>query len=322
MKNLTLLLFCLATLLLAAEPGPEFRVAQIAPEGRLWGTSYPRALPSLLAFLKENTTLNPCEEPLLLPDFADERLFSCPFVYCNAGDRDDWTLTDEEAAALRRYLEAGGFLFLDAGINAAFLRENPRLGQHHSFAEWEADPKISAAMHQVFPEIDLKPLTNDDPLYSAFFQGLPETSLLPDTVREYTIREKWPNGVYSAVALRLHGRIAVLVTPIIAMGWARNSLGLWETTISFRVLESASNLGNLLQNAAYNGPRFEVTRQDGAKDIIFCQSADASTPAWCHEPNDQWRVFRYYSSREISDFAHVFYTRFATNIFVYALTGG
>ena len=322
MKRLLMLLLCLACLLPASEPGPEFRVAQIVPEGNLWGTHYPRALSSLLASLKETTTLNPCPEPLMLQDFADERLFTCPFVYCNAGDREDWTLSAEEADALRRYLEAGGFLLLDAGINAAFLRENPFFGQHHSFAEWEADPKIVAAMHQVFPEYDFKPLANDDPLYTAFYKGLPDTSLLPETVREYTIREKWPNGVYSAVALRLKGRIAVLVTPIIAMGWGKNSLGMWDTTISFRVLESADNLGDLLQNAAYNGPRFEVTRQDGAKDIVFCQSADATTPAWCHEPNDVWRVFRYYNSREISDFAHVFYTRFATNIFVHALTGG
>jgi len=31
-------------------------------------------------------------------------------------------------------------------------------------------------------------------------------------------------------------------------------------------------------------------------------------------------VFRYYASREISDFAHVFYTRLGTNILLYALT--
>jgi hypothetical protein len=43
-------------------------------------------------------------------------------------------------------------------------------------------------------------------------------------------------------------------------------------------------------------------------------------PAWVNEPEGNWRVFRYYSSREISEYAHVFYTRLGVNIFIYALT--
>ena len=57
---------------------------------------------------------------------------------------------------------------------------------------------------------------------------------------------------------------------------------------------------------------------DNDKDIIYCQ--EAATPAWANEPGNKWRVFRYYGSREISDFAHVFYTRLGTNILVHALT--
>ena len=43
-------------------------------------------------------------------------------------------------------------------------------------------------------------------------------------------------------------------------------------------------------------------------------------PSWANEPGGKWRVFRYYGSREISDFAHTFYTQFGTNIILYALT--
>ncbi len=110
----------------------------------------------------------------------------------------------------------------------------------------------------------------------------------------------------------------MLVTPIVAMGWGKNSLNQWETTIRFRILEGSKGLPELLANAAYSGPRFEVVREDGGKDVIYCQ--EGALPAWAQEPDGNWRVFRYYSSQEISDFAHVFYTRLGSNILVHALT--
>jgi hypothetical protein len=137
-------------------------------------------------------------------------------------------------------------------------------------------------------------------------------------VREFVVNEKWPDGTYSMVALHVKGRIAVLASPIIAMGWGKNSLGGWQTTIRFRIREGTEGLSDTLKTAAYDGARFETTREDGGKDVIYCQKK--ALPAWVEEPGGHWRVFRYYGSREISDFAHVFYTRLGTNILVYALT--
>ncbi len=298
-------------------PGPEVRIGQLVG-GEAMGRRYGDALPSLLKHLREETTLNVVPEPVILPNFEDERLFTLPFVYANFADRADWTFTETERANLKGYLERGGFLFLDAGISAAFLRENSMLGQHHSFAEWDASPEVKKAFEPVFPGKEFTPLKRSHPLYRSFYEGLPDTGILPDTVRSYVEKEKWPDGTYSAVALRLEGRIAVLVTPIIAMGWGRNSLGSWSTMIRFRVLEDAEGLSDALQTAAYSGARFEVVREDDAKDVIYCQKA--ALPAWANEPDGRWRVFRYYGSREISDFAHVFYTRLGTNILVYAMT--
>ena len=254
----------------------------------------------------------------MLNDFSDERLRQCPFVYANFADRKEWTFSEQEVSSLRDYLSRGGFLYIDAGITASFLREHPELGQHHSYAEWEASPEIRNAFQAVFPDLTFQALKRSDPLYSAFYQGLPDTSLLPETVRAYTEQEKWPEGTYSAAALRIKGRIAVLVTPIVAMGWGKNSLNQWETTIRFRILEGSKGLPELLSTAAYSGPRFEVVREDGGKDVIYCQ--EGALPAWAQEPGGNWRVFRYYNSQEISDFAHVFYTRLGTNILVHALT--
>ena len=207
---------------------------------------------------------------------------------------------------------------MDAGINAEFLRENRELGQHHSFAEWDACPEIKDAFATVFPGRAFRPLPRSHVLFRSFYDGLPDASLLPDTVRTFVIREKWPDGTYSAVGLHLDGRLAVLVTPIVAMGWGQDRTGGWTTTIRFRVRESTDGLSEYLETAAYSGERFEVVREDGDKDVIYCQRQ--ALPAWVEEPEGRWRVFRYYGSREISDFAHLFYTRLGTNILVYALT--
>jgi len=96
------------------------------------------------------------------------------------------------------------------------------------------------------------------------------------------------------------------------------TLGGWVTNIRFRIREGTEGLSDYLRKAAYSGARFEVTREDGAKDTIYCQKH--ALPAWVQEPGGRWRVFRYYGSREISDFAHEFYTRLGVNILAYAMS--
>jgi len=296
---------------------PEVRIAQLM-SGRAVMRRYADALPSLLKHVREKTTLNVVPEPVVLSSFEDDRLFECPFIYANFADREDWTFSALEKSNLKKYLERGGFLYVDGGINAEFLRENSELGQHHSFADWDADPRLKEAFSGIFPEQTFRPLKRSDAIYRSFYQGLPDASLLPDTVRDFVVNEKWPDGTYSMVALYVDGRIAVLASPIVAMGWGKNSLGGWRTTIRFRIREGTEGLSDSLRTAAYDGARFEATREDGGKDVIYCQ--DEAMPAWAEEPGGHWRVFRYYGSREISDYAHIFYTRLGTNILVYALT--
>ncbi|MBP5670852.1 MAG: DUF4159 domain-containing protein [Lentisphaeria bacterium] len=301
-----------------AAVGDEIRVGQLVVGGGLHRSFYPNALPSLLRHIRKTTTANVSDDPVVLTSFADERLMSLPFVYVNFADRIDWTFTPEETENLRGYLERGGFLYVDSGITAAFLRERPELGQHHSYAEWEASPALQEAFKPVFPNLEFQTLRRSDELYRVFYAGLPDTSLLPDTVKSYTEQEKWPDGTYAAAVLRVKGRVAVLATPIVSMGWGKNSLGQWDSTIRFRVLEDTKGLSSYLETAAYGGARFEVAREDGGKDVIYCQ--EQAMPSWANEPGGRWRVFRYYGSREISDFAHTFYTQLGTNIVVYALT--
>lgn len=298
----------------------ELRVAQLVSAGTsVFHRNYPNALPSLLAAARETTGLPFAPEPLLLTSFTDPRLRDTPFLYINWDDRNDWESLDEtECSALRQYLEGGGMAMIDAGIAASFLRTVPGQSQHHSFAEWDPHPAVRDFFAKIFPDEQFMPLRRDDPLFRSCFEGLPDASLLPEVVRIYAQDEKWPSGTYAAVALRLHGRLAVLCTPVIAMGWGRDARG-WNTTIRFRALEGTAGLGELLETAPYSGPRFEVTREDGGKDAIYCQGN--ALPAWSQDPTGTWRVFRYYDSRQISDFTHVFYTRLGINVLISALLG-
>ncbi len=278
---------------------------------------YPYALSSLLRHINEETTARMEVEPDIAKSFEDPVIFKYPFIYVNAGDCPRWELSDTEQRNLKKYLERGGFLFVDAGISASFLRGNPMAGQHHSFAEWEETPDIRKAFKTVFPTKRFKPLKRDHALYRSFYKGLPDPKDLPDSVREFVIKEKWPEGTYSGVGLTVKGRLAVLCTPIIAMGWGKDQLGNWMTTIGFRIREGAKDLDKSLAAAAYSGESFETRREDGEMDIIYCQPR--TKPAWVKEPSGRWRIFRFYHSREISEFAHVFYTQLGTNIVVHAL---
>ena len=293
------------------------RVAQLI-QGKTLFRNYPNALPTLLDEINKRTSIKVDLDPAILPSLEDAEMFNFPFIYVNFADRKDWVFSPIEQKNLKRYLERGGFIFIDAGINAEFLRKDVRHGQHHSFADWEVSPEIKQAFSTVFPEKQFKPLERDHSIFGSFYQGLPDPSNLPDTVRDFVVNEKWPHGTYSAVVLTVKGRIAVLATPIISMGWGKNQLGNWSTNIRFRIREGVSGLSEYLETAAYSGARYEGTREDGNKDLIYCQKE--ALPAWVKEPGEKWRVFRYYQSREISDYAHAFYTQLGLNIIAYALT--
>lgn len=307
---------------------PTVKILQIvqgAPRRRM----YPYGVTTLLKHVGEKTSIHVDTEPDFAESFEDERIFDYPMIYVNFADREEWSFSDLEKKNLRDYISRGGFIHIDAGINASFLRGNRMAGQYHSFAEWEASPEVKKAFKDIFPGKTFKPLKRTHGIFRSFYKGLPETKKLPDTVREFVIKEKWPQGTYSFVAMKSKGRIAVLCTPIIAMGWGRNHLGNWVTTIGFRIREGAERLDERLKTAAYSGPRYETRREDGDKDVVFCQSERSmdmmgagieAKPAWVQEPKNKWRVFRYYHSREISEFAHEFYTQLGTNIIVYTMT--
>ena len=219
-------------------------------------------------------------------------------------------------------MELGGFVYLDAGIKASFLGAD--LG--HSYAAWEERPEVRDWLGQVFPEKAFVPLDRSHDLFRVFFKGLPKNSdlkieasqkRLPETVLTFVEQEKWPQGTYSFVGIKVKGRLACVASPICAMGWGQDEFGHWIPPISFRIRESAENFDENLKLASFTGGTFEVTREDGLKDIIY--SEPGQRPAWVQEPTGRWRIFKYYSGEEISHYAHSFYARLGMNVFLYAL---
>ncbi len=273
---------------------------------------YPDALPSLLREINKKTTAKFDTEPIFVNSLEDDALRRNVLLYINFDDQPNLTLTEGETQSLRKFLERGGFCFIDAGIKADFIGGN----RGHSFANWEARPAVAAIFEKVLPGKSFRPLSRQHDIFRCHHQGLPKGDKLPEAIREFVETEKWPQGTYSFMGLHLEERLSVLVSPIIAMGWGKDEADNWISPISFRIREGAED--TRLKAASYTGPKFETAREDGLKDIIYSQLAQL--PGWVEEPNGRWRIFRYYSGREISDYANTFYTRLGVNIFLYALS--
>jgi hypothetical protein len=283
---------------------------------------YPDALPSLLKMMNEQTNGRFDTDPLFINRLTDERLMENPILYVNCDEQPNLEFPLEERDALRRYMEQGGFVYLDAGIKASFLGAD--LG--HSYAAWEERPEVKDLFSLIFPEKTFIPLSRDHDLFRTFFRGLPKNAdlkiqasqkRLPETVLSFVEREKWPQATYSFVGIKVKGRLACVASPICAMGWGRDEFGAWIPPIAFRIRESAENFDQNLKLASFSGGTYEVTREDGLKDIIY--SENGQRPLWVQEPNGKWRIFKYYSGEEISNYAHAFYSRLGMNVFLYAL---
>ena len=87
--------------------------------------------------------------------------------------------------------------------------------------------------------------------------------------------------------------------------------------ISFRIRESAEDFDETFTESVLLGKIYEVTREDGLKDVIYLIPGKRSL--WVKEPTGRWRIFKYYSGEEISDYAHSFYASLGMNVFLYAL---
>jgi len=78
--------------------------------GAPWAHDYPTAEQNFHIALERTTTIE-VQEPNLVLDIKDDRIFEYPILYlCEPGY---WQMDEEEVARVRQYLERGGFILFD-----------------------------------------------------------------------------------------------------------------------------------------------------------------------------------------------------------------
>lgn len=113
-----------------------------------WAHDFPVAERNFMQILSEITTARTFIGGSRIVDLSDPELFRYPIAYlCEPGH---WTMSDEEADALRSYVLKGGFLIFDD-----FAR--------YDWANFEA------MMNRVLPGVQFFRLDVDHPLFNAFF---------------------------------------------------------------------------------------------------------------------------------------------------------
>ena len=122
-----------------------------------WVHGYPVAERNLMRIMKDMTYLDPHLDEINVLTLDDPELFRYPIAYII--EVGWWTLTDTEAAALRAYIDKGGFVIVDdfkvlgwRGIDSG---------------GWEP---FAANMNKVFPGVRFFDMDVDHPIFHSFFE--------------------------------------------------------------------------------------------------------------------------------------------------------
>jgi hypothetical protein len=115
-----------------------------------WAHDYPRAERNFMKILKAVTTIDPYLGPAggSIVGLGSPELFKYPVAYMS--EPGFWTMTDAEAANLRRYFQKGGFVIFDDFRGADLVNFEEQL-------------------RRALPEARLVPLDGTHPIFHAFF---------------------------------------------------------------------------------------------------------------------------------------------------------
>jgi len=173
-------------------------------DGANWSVDYPRADINLSIRLSEltNTSISrlPSGEPNnLLVRLTGPELFECPFIMMT--EVGAASITDDEAAQLRVYLEKGGFLWADDFWGS------------YAWDWWEAQLR-KALPAEEFPIVDLPP---DHPLFHTLFEvqhtpQIPSISFWAGSGGSTSERGEDSAIVHTRAVLDRRGRMIVLMT--------------------------------------------------------------------------------------------------------------
>jgi hypothetical protein len=153
----TLILFCLFGFvnLFPQKDNGNFQIARLKYNGGGDWYNDPSAEVNLLRFVSQNTNLKVKAEYKFV-DISSDEIFSYPFLFMTG--HGNAVFSKDDAARLRKYLENGGFLYIDD--------------------DYSLDKAVRREMKKVFPEKDFIELPFNYGLYHVmydFSSGPPKT---------------------------------------------------------------------------------------------------------------------------------------------------
>jgi hypothetical protein len=177
-KKTWLLLLIISAITVNAQAG-EFRITRLKYSGGGDWYNDPSAEVNLLNFIKSNTNLR-VKAQYSFVDLASDEIFDHPFLFMTG--HGNVVFSTSEAERLRKYLENGGFLYIDDdyGLDKAVRRE----------------------LKKVFPDNELVELPFSHGIYNCFYEfpaGPPKT---------HKHDENSPHGF----GIFLNGRLVVYYT--------------------------------------------------------------------------------------------------------------
>ena len=132
----------------------NFTIARLKYRGGGDWYNDPSAIPNLLKFIREETTINTAQDEKRV-NIMSEELFSYPVLFMTGHGK--IIFSDEEAKRLRKYLISGGFLYADD--------------------DYGMDKYFRSAIKKVFPDKELVELPFSHMIYHCHFDftnGLPK----------------------------------------------------------------------------------------------------------------------------------------------------
>jgi len=131
-----------------------------------WGHGYPLAEQNLMRIMNEVSFLNPHTEEINALTLDDPELFRYPIAYII--EVDWWAMTDSEAAALRTYMQKGGFVIVDDFKPRRFRGGfGGGSGGYGYGSGWDV---FEAAMARVLPNARFFDLQASHPIFHSFFE--------------------------------------------------------------------------------------------------------------------------------------------------------
>ena len=133
-----ILLLCVTV---SAQEQPAFKIGRLKYGGGGDWYNDPSAEVNLLNFVKEHTNVK--VKAVYTPvDVSTDEIFSFPFIFVTG--HGNIVLSDDEADRLRRYVEKGGFIYIDDdyGFDAPIRREMKKVFPDKDFVELPFNHKL------------------------------------------------------------------------------------------------------------------------------------------------------------------------------------